>query len=70
MTDDTGDNPSLSEQLAQLERQHRALDQRISELQAFPYQDQLELQRMKKQKLRLKDAITRLRSLLIPDLDA
>lgn len=61
---------SLAEELAAFEQQHRELDQRITELQSHPYQDQLLLQRLKKQKLRLKDIITRLRSRLIPDLDA
>ncbi len=70
MNDDNHDAPSLAEQLADLELRHRHLDQRIEALQAYPYQDRLELQRLKKQKLRLKDAITRLRSMLIPDLDA
>lgn len=70
MNDDNHDAPSLAEQLADMELRHRHLDARIDELQAYPYQDRLELQRLKKQKLRLKDAITRLRSMLIPDLDA
>lgn len=70
MSDTPTDTPSLAEQLATLEREHRALDLRIQELQSFAYQDQLEIQRLKKQKLRMKDAITRLRSRLIPDLDA
>lgn len=70
MNDDNHDAPSLAEQLVELEHRHRQLDRRIDELQSYPYQDRLELQRLKKQKLRLKDAIARLRSMLIPDLDA
>jgi hypothetical protein len=36
----------------------------------FPYQNQILLQRLKKEKLRLKDAIERLKDDMIPDLDA
>lgn len=57
-------------QLLQLEKQHRALDARISELHSFPYQNQVLLQRLKKEKLRLKDTITRLKDDMIPDLNA
>ncbi|HEY9035607.1 MAG TPA: YdcH family protein [Pseudomonadales bacterium] len=70
MNDDNHDTPSLAEQLHDLEQRHRLLDIRVDELQACPYQDRIELQRLKKQKLRLKDAIARLRSMLIPNLDA
>jgi len=56
--------------LARMEAEHRALDVRIDELQSRVYQDQLQLQRMKKRKLYLRDAMARLRTLLIPDLDA
>jgi len=61
---------SLREQLSYLQERHRELDTEISRLQDFPYQDQLQLRRMKKEKLRLKESIQRLRTLLIPDLDA
>lgn len=67
---ESSDIPSLSSQLLALQTQHRALDIEISRLQDFPYKDQLELQRMKRQKLRLKQNIERIRGLLIPDLDA
>ena len=62
--------PSLSSQLLALQTQHRELDVEITRLQEFPYQDQLQLQRLKRQKLRLKQNIERIRALLIPDLDA
>ena len=63
-------DPSLQEQLLALQSKHRDLDAQIAELESFPYRDQLQLQRLKKEKLRLKDTIQRLRTLLIPDLDA
>jgi hypothetical protein len=56
--------------LLQLQTRHRALDIRISEMQNYPYQNQILLQRLKKEKLRLKDTIARLKDDMIPDLDA
>ncbi len=66
----SSDTPSLSSQLMALEAQHRSLDEEIGRLQEFPYNDQLRLQRLKRQKLLLKQNIQRIRALLIPDLDA
>ena len=62
--------PSYAEQLAALQVRHRALDDEIVQLEAQPWQDQLQLRRLKKEKLRLKDLIRQLRTLLIPDLNA
>lgn len=56
--------------LLELQTQHRALDGRIQEIYEFPYQNQVLLQRLKKEKLRLKDAIERLKNEMIPDLNA
>ena len=56
--------------LLELQTRHRALDTRISEIYAYPYQNQILLQRLKKEKLRLKDAIERLKDEMIPDLNA
>ncbi|MEH6588519.1 MAG: YdcH family protein [Halioglobus sp.] len=56
--------------LFQLQTKHRSLDARIHEMYEFPYQNQILLQRLKKEKLRLKDAITRLKDDMIPDLNA
>lgn len=61
---------ALSEQLAVLQEKHRILDEEISRLELFPYQDQLQLRRLKKEKLRIKECIQRVRTLMIPDLDA
>lgn len=62
--------PSLGAQLLALKTEHRRLDLEIERLQLFPYIDQLQLQRLKKQKLRLKQNIERVKDMLIPDLDA
>jgi hypothetical protein len=64
------DIPSLGSQLLALKTEHRQLDIEIGRLQDFPYIDQLQLQRLKKQKLRIKLNIERIKDMLIPDLDA
>ncbi|WP_232059068.1 YdcH family protein [Kineobactrum salinum] len=56
--------------LLQMMARHRALDEKIAELYEFPYKNQILLQRLKKEKLRLKDSIERLKDELIPDLNA
>ena len=60
----------IDQKLAELRAAHPALDERISQLidQGFP--DQLEVQRLKKQKLALKDRIARLESDRLPDIIA
>jgi hypothetical protein len=56
--------------LLQLQTKHRMLDSKIAEMYEFPYQNQILLQRLKKEKLRTKDAIERLKNDMIPDLNA
>ncbi len=56
--------------LLDLQTKHRALDLKIAELYSYPYQNQILLQRLKKEKLHLKDAIERLKNDMIPDLNA
>ena len=60
----------LKEQLHQLQLEHRDLDDVIDRLQQDPAMDQLQIGRLKKRKLYLKDTIARLESKLIPDLNA
>lgn len=50
--------------------EHRDLDDIITRLQEQATVDQLQMRRLKKRKLLLKDIISRLESQLIPDLDA
>lgn len=50
--------------------EHRALDEDIRALTAVPYPDQIKLRRLKKEKLRLREDIERIKSDLIPDLNA
>jgi hypothetical protein len=56
--------------LHQLEVEHHDLDDIIGRLAADVAQDRLQLQRLKKRKLLLKDQIARLRTRLIPDIIA
>ena len=59
-----------TERLRELRNEHRALDELIQRLQDDPSSDEVNLRRLKKHKLRLKDLITLTESALIPDLDA
>jgi hypothetical protein len=58
------------EKLRQLRIEHRDLDEVISRLAMDIHVDELQMKRLKKRKLMLKDQITRLESQLIPDLNA
>ena len=70
--DESAANEDLSPvvRLAVMQSQHRTLDQKIIELQSRPWQNQLLVQRLKKEKLRLKESIERLKDEIIPDLNA
>jgi hypothetical protein len=60
----------IARQLVELRIEHRDLDNAIARLAADTGCDELQLKRMKKRKLQLKDTIAKLESKLIPDLDA
>jgi len=64
------DLAEISRQLIELRIEHRDLDVVIDRLVADPSSDELQLRRLKKRKLRLKDMIAYLENKLIPDLDA
>ncbi len=53
-----------------LELEHQDLDDVILRISEHPTQDQLQLRRLKKRKLLLKDTINRLRARLVPDIPA
>ncbi|GHA14433.1 hypothetical protein GCM10008090_25270 [Arenicella chitinivorans] len=67
---DKAEKQALITALAELKQQHRDLDLAISDMADTLHANQLEIGRLKKQKLRLKDAIARVESRLIPDLHA
>lgn len=64
------DNASEQEQLEALKAEHRRLDERIGAMTADPSFDQLELARLKRRKLRLKDQIEQIADRNIPDIIA
>ena len=61
------DEPVLRAQLEECRLEHRALDTAIERLVSDPTMDQMQLRRLKKRKLVLKDVIAKLESRLIPD---
>jgi len=64
------DKQRLLQALAELKQEHRSLDIAIHEMAEKVHANQLEIGRLKKQKLTLKDSISRLESKLIPNLHA
>ena len=70
MNNNSIDPGEIAHLVAELKEEHRDLDAAILRLVEDPSVDQLQLRRMKKRKLKLKDWITYLESQLIPDLDA
>ncbi len=61
---------AISARLAILKMEHRDLDDSIEALRSTPGSDQLQLARLKKRKLRLRDEISALQDLLVPDIIA
>ena len=61
---------SIQRRLYELQIEHRDLDEIVNRLSGTLDVDQLMIRRLKLRKLRLKDQISRLKSELIPDLDA
>lgn len=57
-------------QLYELQVEHRDLDLVIDHLTVSPPPDQLLVRRLKKRKLQLKDRITQLERMLVPDIPA
>jgi hypothetical protein len=67
---DSPDSSEIDQKLAELRAAHRALDEQITQLIEEGFSDQLQVQRLKKQKLALKDRIARLESDRLPDIIA
>lgn len=64
------DDQTDASELAALQAEHRSLDERIRTLCAEPIGDQLEIARLKKRKLRLKDHIQLMIDANLPDIIA
>ena len=63
-------NDTAAMRLAYLRTEHRDLDAAIEALRIAPASDQLQLARLKKRKLRLRDEIAQLEDELVPDIIA
>jgi hypothetical protein len=70
MMNDGGGGVVAAARLVRLRMEHRDLDAAIEALRATTAPDQLQLARLKKRKLRLKDEICQLEDQLIPDIIA
>jgi hypothetical protein len=66
----TVDEAGAAARLVRLKMEHRDLDAAIDALLAVPAPDQLQIARLKKRKLRLRDEIALLEDDLIPDIIA
>ncbi len=66
----SNDPGEIVAKLIELRQEHRDLDLAITRLAEDPAVDQLQLSRLKKRKLKLKDWMSYLESKLIPDMDA
>jgi hypothetical protein len=60
----------LREELARLQQEHRDLDAAIAALQLSPGSDLIQVQRLKKRKLVLRDRIRQVEDQLTPDIIA
>ena len=68
MTDE--EERALREQLARVNQEHRDLDAAIAALAASPGADVIQVQRLKKRKLVLRDRIRQIEDQLFPDIIA
>ena len=64
------DRDALEAKLIELKTEHRDLDHVIARLSKQAPFDQLQMQRLKKRKLQLKDVIIRLETQMVPDIIA
>ncbi len=64
------DKNKIRERLHDLTLEHKDLDDALILMKEKPFVDELQLKRIKKRKLKLKDEIQILESKLIPDIEA
>lgn len=64
------DNNQIKLRIHHLSLEHKDLEDAINLMQAQPFVDELQIQRLKRRKLKLKDEIKLLESKLIPDIEA
>ena len=66
----TMDAEAVARRIVELQVEHRDLDDAISRLSVQPGVDELQLRRLKKRKLQIKDALVQLQMQLVPDIPA
>jgi len=64
------DTEELRQRLEELRTQHRDLDEAIDAMIKLGKRDMIQVQRLKKQKLDLKDRISKIENVLLPDIIA
>ena len=64
------DEPELRARLETATEEHRDPDAALEALRSMPGHDQIQIARLKKRKLRLRDEIAQLHDLLVPDIIA
>jgi hypothetical protein len=70
VTLDEQERSKFEDELNRLKQEHRDLDAAIDALERSGLSDQLQIQRLKKRKLALKDRMIRLEDILTPDIIA
>ncbi|MBL8522337.1 MAG: DUF465 domain-containing protein [Betaproteobacteria bacterium] len=71
MTNETAETiAAIERRIIELRQEHRDLDLAINALTSNPVHDELQLKRLKKRKLLLKDQISFLENQLMPDIPA
>ena len=68
--DQTVDHEQLWAELLKLREEHADLDAAVEALERARFSDRLQIQRLKKRKLQVKDRIRHLEDILIPDISA
>ena len=64
------DNSVIKQRISELSLEHKDLNDAINLMKEKPFVDELQIRRIKKRKLKLKDEIQLLESKLIPDIEA
>lgn len=64
------DKTEIKQRITELSLEHKDLDDAITLMKEKAFIDELQIRRMKKRKLKLKDEIQLLESKLIPDIEA
>lgn len=67
---ETSSPESMQRRIVELQLEHRGLDAMIDTLAREPRFGELQLRRLKKRRLQIKDAIEQLQSQLVPDVPA